>query len=444
MRHSVRLVATCAVGVTLVASSAVVAAGATTHRTVTPKGAPGITAKQVKVGAIVSETGPLKADFAPYLDGVNAYFDYVNKLGGVFKRKLDLAYPLDDASNPDTNVKDAQTLVNADHAFAIVGVSTPFFTAANYLGKKTITPTFGYSTGNVWGGPKNLFADYGSVLDYNSSVPFFAYTAKQTKSPKVAVIALSYPSSKLECQGAIAGLKKYKFKVSYSNINEAINANWQIEAGKIYNSGANMVVNCMDVNSDIALSKYLQGYYSANHLHPHPVQLWLDGYDRGILMNNAAAMINVYFLLQHVPFEAATVYPKAYPGLNLYFSQMVKYGYSGTEFDDVALAGWESANLFTQGLRAAGKNPTQGAVNAAINRIRKDFGGPAGGVTAPVNWTQAHTRNTSPACETFVVTRGSKFVMAFHKGSKPWICFPLSGTANLSKPVAPPPGTPGA
>jgi ABC-type branched-subunit amino acid transport system substrate-binding protein len=414
------------------------AAGAT-HRTVTPKGAPGVTATQVKVGAIVSESGPLAADFAPYLDGVNAYFKYINKLGGVFKRKLDLAYPLDDASNPNTNVTDAQTLVTTDHAFAIVGVSTPFFTAHTYLGTKTITPTFGYSTGNVWNGPKNLFADYGSVLNYSSSVPFFAYTAKQTRSTKVAVIALSYPSSQLECKSAVAGLKKYKFKVSYSNINEPINANWQIQAQKIYQSGANMIVNCMDVNSNIALSNYLQGYYSKP-----PVQLWLDGYDRTILHNNAAVMKNVYFLLQHVPFEAATVYPKAYPGLNLYFAEMVKYGFSSTEFDDVALAGWESANLFTEGLRAAGKNPTQPAVNAAINRIRRDFGGPAGGVTSPINWTSAHTKNTSPACETFVAVKGSKFAMAFNKGSKPWICFPLSGTANLSKPVAPPPGTPGA
>ena len=438
MRHSVRLVTSLVVGVTLVAGSAAFAAGAMT-RAVTPKGAPGVTATQVKVGAIVSESGPLAADFKPYLDGVNAYFDYVNKLGGVNHRKIILAYPLDDASNPNTNVTDAQTLVNTDHAFAIVGVSTPFFTAHTYLGTKTITPTFGYATGNVWGGPKNLFADYGSVLNYSSSVPFFAYTAKRTSQTKVAVIALSYPSSQLECKGAVAGLKKYHFLVRYSNINESIAANWQIEAQHIYNSGATMVVNCMDVNSNIALSKYLQGYYTRP-----PVQLWLDGYDRTILKNNAAVMANVYFLLQHVPFESATVYPKAYPGLNLYFSQMVKYGFSGTEFDDVALAGWESANLFTEGLRAAGKSPTQAAVNAAINRIRKDFGGPAGGVTAPVNWTSAHTKNTPPACETFVVTRGAKFAMAFNKGSKPWICFPLTGTANLNKPVAPPAGTPGA
>ena len=65
MRHSVRLVATCVIGVTLVAGTAVLAAGASTHRIATPKGAPGISATEVKVGAIVSESGPLAADFAP-------------------------------------------------------------------------------------------------------------------------------------------------------------------------------------------------------------------------------------------------------------------------------------------------------------------------------------------------------------------------------------------
>ena len=118
----------------------------------------------------------------------------------------------------------------------------------------------------------------------------------------------------------------------------------------------------MDVNSDISLSGDLAD------LGLHPVQLWLDGYDRSVLSKNSANMQGVYFLLQHVPFEAATAYPTAFPGLNLYFTEMQKFGFSNDEFSDVALMGWESANLFTIGLRDAGKNPTQKAVIAAINK----------------------------------------------------------------------------
>ena len=437
MRHSVRLVATSVAVVALLGTTAVVSAGALDH----PQVVPGVTPTSIKLGAIVSQSGPIAADFKPYLSGVNAYFDYVNSLPGkVNGRSIDLAYPLDDASNPNTDVTDAETLVTADHAFAIVGVSTPFFQASHYLSTQAkTTPVFGYATGNVWAGPKEFFADYGSVLNFSSSIPFFGYLAKERAQKKIAVIALGYAASKDECSGAVSGLKHFKFDVAYSNINESIGANWQIEAQNIYRSGATMIVSCMDVDSSIALSKYLQGYFSKP-----PVQLWLDGYDRSKLAANASNMKNVYFLLQHIPFEAATSYPSEYPGLQLYFKEMVKYGYSSDEFDDVALMGWESANLFEEGLKSAGKNPTQTEVINAINKISKDTGGPSGGVTAPINWTQAHSKNTEPACEAYVVTNGSNFALAYNKGSDPWVCFPWNGTANLSKPVKAPAGTPGA
>jgi branched-chain amino acid transport system substrate-binding protein len=407
---------------------------------VRPRTAPGVSATEVKVGAIVSQSGPVAADFKPYLSGVRAYFAYSNSLGKIHGRTINLAYPLDDASDPSTNITDARTLVTADHAFAIVGVSAPFFNGASYL-KSQKTPTFGYAVGNVWGGAKNFFADYGSVLNYNSSIPLFAYAAKMTGSTKVAVVALSFAASHAECKGAITGLQKYKTKIVYSNINEPITTQWGTEAAKIQHSGATMVISCLDVNSNIGLSKALHNIGS------DPKQLWLDGYDRSILKSQAAYMDKVYFLLQHVPFEAAQVYPSAFPGLNLYFKEMEHFGYSSDEFSDVALMGWESANLFTQGLRAAGANPTQASLVNAINKIKRDVGGPAGGVTSPINWTIAHTGNTSPACETFVVTQTTgtpTFKLAFNTGPHPWICFPLSGTANLSKPVKPPAGTPGA
>jgi len=433
VRHSVRLLAVGALGATILTSTAAFASGATV-----PHSAPGVTATSVSIGAIVSQSGPIAADFKPYLSGVNAYFDYVNnQLGGVNGRKLNLNHALDDQSNPTTNITDARTLVTADHVFAIVGVSTPFFQAHSYLAT-TSTPTFGYATGNVWAGPKNFFADYGSVLNFSSSIPDFAYVAKKTSSNNIAVIALGYPSSQQECKGALTGLKKYGYKVVYSNINEPINQSWSGEANKMRLAHVGMVINCMDVNSNVALSRAMSLYSMK------PVQLWLDGYDRTILQKNSAYMKNTYLMLQHVPFEAASVFPTSFAGMNLYFKEMSKYGFSSDQYSDVALMGWESANLFTQGLRAAGSSPTQAGVNSAINKIKLDTGGPSGGVTAPINWTIAHSKNSSPACETFVTTSGSSFVLAFNHAQHLWVCFPLSGTANLNAPVKPPAGTPGA
>ena len=178
-------------------------------------------------------------------------------------------------------------------------------------------------------------------------------------------------------------------------------------------------------------------------------QVWVDGYDRTVLHSNASYMNNVYIMVQHVPFESAATYPTKFPGLNLYFAKMTKYGYGAQQYDDVALMGWESANLFTEGLRAAGNNPTRAAVIAAINKIKSDVGGPPGlGVAVPTNWTLGHTTITSPSCIAFAKTVGTggsspTFQTAFSRGADPWFCFPLVGKGNLNSPLLPPLGTPG-
>jgi branched-chain amino acid transport system substrate-binding protein len=418
---------------------------------------PGLTKTQVNLGAIVTQTGYATADFGAYLYGVDAYLHYVNTvLKGVNGRTLVMADPLDDQSSESQDINVARTLVTSDHVFAIVGVATAFFSASKYL-STTGTPVFGYVTQNVWQGPKNFFGDYGSVIDYASSLPDFAYVADQTKATRVAVLAYDYPSSDSECQPAVSNLKStYGFNVVYSNMNEPVLlANFNSDVVKMANDHVNFVISCMQASDNVSLKRLMaeQGMGSVP-------QLWLDGYDRSTLKADASNMNNVYLMLQHVPFESYTAYPKVFPGLGLYFTQMESYlkaaypssyaSHSQYEFDDVALMGWESANLFTEGLRAAGKNPTQASVIADINKIKDDLGGPAGfGVSALTNWTSAHTKDNSPSCVTFVTTQGTSnsstasFKVAFNKGSDPWVCFPLKTKADLAKPVAPPVGTPG-
>jgi hypothetical protein len=201
----------------------------------------------------------------------------------------------------------------------------------------------------------------------------------------------------------------------------------------------NFVVNCMDFSGGLGLNQQLKAYGM------NPVQVWLDGYDRSVV-KNSNMLSKTYFILQHVPFEAAKTYPTAYPGLNLYLKWMAKSpATSGHTYDDVALMGWEAANLFARGLRAAGASPTQASVVADINKITNDTGG---GVATPTNWTISHSKNTSPSCVTYVVdnlpgTASATFKQAYNVGKNPWICYPLSGVINVLKPVKPPVGSPG-
>ena len=105
---------------------------------------PGLSPTSVTIGALISETGFLSADFAPELDGVRAYLATVNASGGVNGRTIDLKYAVDDQSSPLADSALLHTLIQTDKVFAIVGVGTGLFNTK--YAASTGTPTYGYAT----------------------------------------------------------------------------------------------------------------------------------------------------------------------------------------------------------------------------------------------------------------------------------------------------------
>ncbi len=393
--------------------------------------APGVTANKIVVGSLSTQSGPIAADFAPIVPGVQAYFDMVNAAGGVDGRKIDLAYNLDDASNPTTNAADARTLVEQDHVFAVVGVATFSFTGATYLAQ-TGTPTFGYVTSNDWSPYPNLFGSFGSYLDYSTSEPFFAYAAKKVGAKSAAVIAYNVPASADECKAAAAGFAKFGIHVGFEDLAAGLEGtNITPEVLRMKQAGVDFVVSCMDVTGNIALARTMQ-QNGMTGIH----QIWLDGYDRSVLAQYPQLMANTMFLVQHVPYEAATEFRGAFPALTTYLQEMKRYE-PAYAYNEVAFDGWISAALFVQGLRAAGHDLTQGKLVAAINKMT-DFTG--GGLTQPISWKTAHSQVTSPTCNTFVEATPTGFKTVFNHGTHLYVCFKNNGGL---APVAAPPGTPG-
>ena len=417
--------------------------------------APGVTATHISLGSLIDQSGMASASFAPYQYGARAYFDMVNAAGGVNGRQISIDHTID-VGDADLRPTNAQILVS-QKVFAVVGYASGLTSSGLKYLATTATPIFGFNTGDGWQGPKNFFPAYGSALNYTTSTSDFAYVASQVLpkgvAPKIGIIALGFSTSDLECGmdpktfGVLpswaANLKKMGASVAYSNYVESITGgnNFSTDVTKMKARGVNFVVSCMDGTDNVALSTAM-----ANGGLGTVKQFWEDGYNQTLLTQNSAVMKNVFVMIQHVPFEDTAV-----PGMALYVSTMNETfanGDSGKAHtnDEAAMQGWMGANLFVQGLRAAGANPTQAAVAAAINKITADYGGPNGGVAAPTNWTIAHTKVTSPGCDLFVKSDGQpspKFVPAFTNSvSKIWSCFPMTGISNT--PVAAPKGTPGA
>jgi branched-chain amino acid transport system substrate-binding protein len=164
-------------------------------------------------------------------------------------------------------------------------------------------------------------------------------------------------------------------------------------------------------------------------------QLWFSGNDQSTLNTNQSLMQGVYFDIAHIPFTASTT---LYPALKLYFAQMKKYEPNYVT-DEIALQGWESAYLFVQGLKMAGKNPTQASVIAADNTLTAYT---SGGLESPVNWKSAgHTGHAPPYCLAYIKVVGTKYQPTLNKGKNVFNCFQsINPKANPVFPL--PAGTP--
>jgi branched-chain amino acid transport system substrate-binding protein len=413
---------------------AVVLAGCSNSKTAVSSGgsgSPGVTSSEIDVGSIANVTGPLSADFAPVVNGVQAYFSMINAQGGVDGRKLKLAYQTDDQGSPTTDLAVAQKLVEQDHVFAVVGVGTPFFGGASYLASQG-TPTFGYSTSSDWQDKPTLFADYGSVLCFECGAPGDTYTAQQLGAKSIAVIAYGVPQSAAACQAAVNGMRQEGLNISYTDLSFPFGSDPTADVVQMKNHAVDLMFSCLDVLGNVAFTKAItQNGLTIN-------QVWFNGYDRTTLQQYSSIMQNVYMGVQHVPFEAALAFPGVYPGLDTYIREMQKYQSEFT-YQETALDGWIAADQFVQGLKEVGRGTlTQKSVVTAINHETSYTGG---GLTTPVDWTTAHTTPIPPYCQASVKVQGDAFVPTSVQGAhQVFVCF---GSETSDTPVPPKAGTPG-
>ena len=389
------------------------------------------------VGSIATLTGAIASTFDGTPPGMQAYFDYLNARGGIDGHKFLLKYNLDDGSDPTTFTQEAHTLIEQDHVFAIL--SSSYFFSPDFFAS-TGTPTFGYNVSGNWAGPDNLFAGGGSTQNYAAGAPAMAYAVKRTGSHRIALISYgsAITSSYDACDADATDLSKAGLNVVYTNLDAGVGSTYTSAVQRMQSDNVDFLLSCMQGSDNITLNREMQ-QYGLTHVH----QVWLDGYDNGLLKQYTSLMQGVYLNSNGtVPFTAPTAYPGHYPGEALYLSTMKKYE-PGFVYSQDALLGWQSAELLAAGVKAAGSDVTQGSVISAINKI-SSFN--AGGLTDVTNWTTGHNESitTYPLCSAFVQVKGDTFVPALNSPPRVFDCFgtgkPLS--AGVSSPQVNGSGTP--
>lgn len=113
----------------------------------TPTATPGVSQDEIVLGQSAAFSGPAQELGKAMREGALAYFEEVNRRGGVHGRKIRLI-SLDDGYEPDRAVPNTQRLIEQDRVFALFGyVGTPTAYAVIPFVTQAKVPFFGAFTG---------------------------------------------------------------------------------------------------------------------------------------------------------------------------------------------------------------------------------------------------------------------------------------------------------
>ena len=97
----------------------------------------------------------------------------------------------------------------------------------------------------------------------------------------------------------------------------------------------------------------------------------------------------------------------------------------GGQESENSIVGWINADLFVQGLKAAGPNFDQQKVVEAINKLT-DYD--ADGLLAGVDWTRSHTQRDDISCAANLKIQDSKFVPQTGPNGEAFTCLDVTSS----------------
>lgn len=320
---------------------------------------PSASGKTYTIGLLTDVTGVASTNNGSSVEGVKAGVVYASQHGYKFNTVV-----ADTGSSPAGVTAAMQKLVEQDHVFAVVSVSSLTFLNSSYLTSQGV-PVVGLAEdGPEWITAPNMFSAFGPI-DFTKVATTTGLIFKQLGATNVGTIGYSIsPSSASAAQAAAVSAQYEGLKSGYVNTNfqfGSTNVGPVILAMK--SAGVDSVSGSVDSNTFFSLVTGLKqaGVNVKVALSP-------TGYGGDLTQGGPGAVQSaqgVYFLSSFEPVEMNT------PATQQFQSNLRAVGVHGDPtFGEYG--GYTSVALLVQGLQAAGSNPTQAGLIRALSGI-KDF-----------------------------------------------------------------------
>jgi ABC-type branched-subunit amino acid transport system substrate-binding protein len=397
-------------------------------------GVPGVTDDAISVSVLGTRSNnPLGTCVLDcFLDGIKSYFDFRNSEGGIYGRQLEVGKDIDDELG--NNKVKALEIVSANDTFATFSAAQ----LANGWGElaKAGIPLY------VWeihpGEASGQLSTFGNrevvcISCTNRSVP---YVAKLAKAKKVATLGYGISDDSKKCaQSGAASVKRYGSEVGATVAYENDHLDFGLPNGigpevtAMKEAGVDLVAACLDLNGMKTLAQELQrqGINDKVTLY-HP-----NSYDQQYIKEGGDLFEGDFVGVGFRPFEANA----GSSALADYQKWMKK---AGRTLSEPAMVGWIDADLFYQGLKAAGPSFDRQKVVDATNEMTAYT---AGGLSQPIDWSRQHVAPTEDDLATNGPAQDCTSIVKVHDGAfqvvgdkaKPWLCWP-GDTRDWSEPTS--------
>ena len=320
----------------------------------------GITSNSVKIGNV--STLAVGGLFKGAAVGTEAYADYVNSTGGVNGRRL-VVQSADDGFSGSGNLQATQNAIAND--FALVGsFSLQDNFGGTLLAKNPGMPNVSMVLDPTTRALPNVFSAVpldggwatGPLMYFKQKFPHDA--------DGVGTLVSNVGSAEQDWAGEKAAREKLGYKIVYDPTIPVTQTDFTQNVIAMKNAGVKILfIDQLPQNNASALLKNLQ----QQNFHPQVV-LGGASYSNVLVSNSGgpSAVAGVYFDQQaslYLGQDAANI-----PAVGL-FNHWVQVADPGFHADLFTLYGWLSGQLFSQGLKGAGSDPSRGSLLQALSKI---------------------------------------------------------------------------
>ena len=351
--------------------------------------AQGVTANTILIGQSAAQSGPAQELGKEMKSGAEAYFDVINKSGGINGRKIKLV-SIDDGYEPDKAAANTKKLINDDKVLALFGyVGTPTSNASLPILTEAKVPFIGAFTGaQSLREPFNryVFNVRGSYFDETEQIVGHLV---QQGIKKIAVFYQNDAYGKAGLAGVERAMKKRKLDIAVTATVERNTTDVSAAVAALAKSNTDAIImisaykSCAAFIKSMKLAGALQQFWNVSFVGSKALSNELGEDGRGVQIS------------QVVPFPWSDVnpivreYQKRIGGRELY--------------SFTSLEGYIAAKVLVEGLKRAGKNPTrESLVDGLASMGKVDLGG------FTVNYTPTN-HNGSSYVDLTIISRGGTF-----------------------------------